>query len=103
MSIGSPGSTVGVEEHPASAEPVRSAATPHGKSPGRIALDRLRKDKVAMICVGIVLFFILIAILAPVLAKLEGQDISTFHTDLIDEYGFPTIGVTPDHWFGIEP
>ena len=50
MSIGSPDSTVGIEDHPASAEPVRTAATPHGKSPSRIAFDRLRKE-VAIIIV----------------------------------------------------
>jgi len=103
MSIGSPDSTVGVEEHPASAEPARTAATPHGKSPGRIAFDRLRKDRVAVICASVVLFFILIAVLAPLLTRLEGQDVHTFNTDLIDEYGYPTIGITGQHWFGIEP
>jgi ABC-type dipeptide/oligopeptide/nickel transport system permease subunit len=103
MSIGSPDSTVGVEEHPASAEPARTAATPHGKSPGRIAFDRLRKDRVAVICASVVLFFILIAVLAPLLARLEGQDVHTFNTDLIDEYGYPTIGINAQHWFGVEP
>ncbi|MFG1907805.1 ABC transporter permease [Kribbella sp. NPDC048928] len=103
MSIGSPDSTVGVEEHPASAEPARTAATPHGKSPGRIAFDRLRKDRVAVICASVVLFFILIAVLAPLLTRLEGQDVHTFNTDLIDEYGYPTIGITGQHWFGVEP
>ena len=66
-------------------------------------MDRLRKDKVAVICACIVLFFVLIAIFAPLLAKLEGQDITTFHPDLVDEFGFPTIGVTTEHWFGVEP
>jgi peptide/nickel transport system permease protein len=75
----------------------------HGKSPTRIAIDRLRKDRVAMICAVVVLFFILIAIFAPLLAKLEGGDISAFKPDLVDEYGFPTIGITSDHWFGVEP
>ncbi|ONI69913.1 peptide ABC transporter permease [Kribbella sp. ALI-6-A] len=103
MSIGSPDSTVGVEDHPASAEPVRDAGMAHGKSPTRIAMDRLRKDRVAMICAFVVLFFILIAIFAPLLAKLEGGDISSFKPDLVDEYGFPTIGITSDHWFGVEP
>jgi peptide/nickel transport system permease protein len=103
MSIGSPDSTVGVEDHPASAEPVRDAGMAHGKSPTRIAIDRLRKDRVAMICAVVVLFFILIAIFAPLLAKLEGGDISAFKPDLVDEYGFPTIGITSDHWFGVEP
>jgi peptide/nickel transport system permease protein len=75
----------------------------HGKSPTRIAMDRLRKDKLAMTCVAIVLFFILIAVFAPLLAKLEGQTFGDFHTDLVDEYGFPTAGPTAQHWFGVEP
>ena len=103
MSIGSPDSTVGIEDHPASAEPVRTAATPHGKSPSRIAFDRLRKDKLAVTCACIVLFFVLIAVFAPLLSKIEGQNYSTFHTDLIDEYGYPTITANIEHWFGIEP
>jgi peptide/nickel transport system permease protein len=73
------------------------------KSPTQIALARLRKDKVAMICLGIFLFFLAIAIFAPLLTKIEGQDTTTLHQDLLDEYGFPTIGATSDHWFGIEP
>jgi len=103
MSIGSPDSTVGVEDHPASAEPVRAATVAHGKSPTRIAMDRLRKDKVAIVCACIVVFFILIAICAPLLTKLEGSDISTFNADLVDEYGFPTILANAQHWFGVEP
>ena len=94
---------MGVQDHPASAEPIRPAAVAHGKSPTRIAMDRLRKDKIAVICAVVVLFFILVAVFAPLLAKLEGQDYSTFHPDLVDEFGFPTIGLTPDHWFGVEP
>jgi ABC-type dipeptide/oligopeptide/nickel transport system permease subunit len=103
MSIGSPDSTVGVEEHPASAEPDRAATVAHGKSPTRIAMDRLRKDKLAMVCVGVVLFFILIAVFAPLLSKLEGQDFSTFHTDLVDEFGYPISGPNAQHWLGVEP
>jgi peptide/nickel transport system permease protein len=73
------------------------------RSPTQIALARLRKDRVAMICLGIFLFFVLIAVFAPLLTKLEGQDTTTLHQDLLDEYGFPTISATSEHWFGIEP
>jgi peptide/nickel transport system permease protein len=66
-------------------------------------MDRLRQDRVAVVCASIVLFFILIAILAPVLTKLEGGDVGTFNPDLVDEFGFPTIGVNAQHWFGVEP
>jgi len=81
----------------------KAAVSTRGKSPTKIALDRLRKDKVAMVCLGIFVAFVLIALLAPLLAKLEGQDISTLHQDLIDDYGLPTTGPTSDHWFGVEP
>jgi ABC-type dipeptide/oligopeptide/nickel transport system permease subunit len=74
-----------------------------GKSPTAIAFERLRKDRVAVTCFCIFLFFVLVAVFAPLLAKLEGQDISTLHLDLIDEYGFPTIGPNSEHWFGVEP
>ena len=74
-----------------------------GKSPLAIALTRLRNDRVAMICLGIFLFFVFIAIFAPLLAKLEGQNATTFHHDLIDDYGFPTVGPNSQHWFGVDP
>ena len=93
---------VGVSEvPPRDGASVRSLAV--SKSPTRIALDRLRKDRIAVVCGAIFLFFLFVAIFAPLLAKLEGQDTTTLHLDLIDEYGFPTIGVTSEHWFGIEP
>ncbi|BFU43421.1 ABC transporter permease [Krasilnikovia sp. MM14-A1004] len=74
-----------------------------GKSPTGIALARLRKDRVAVICAGIFVLFILIAIFAPLLAQIEGQSPTEKHFDLIDQYGFPTIGPTSEHWFGVEP
>lgn len=92
--------------------PIDAMTTPTGgaikvetrrKSPTQIALARLRKDKLAMICLGIFVFFVLIAVFAPLLAKLEGQDPTTLHQDLLDQYGLPTISTSPDHWFGIEP
>jgi peptide/nickel transport system permease protein len=73
------------------------------KSPTRIALERLHQDRVAMACLGIFVFFVLVAIFAPLLAKLEGQNPTTNHFELTDRYGFPTIGPTREHWFGVEP
>src|SRR5690349_11635695 len=73
------------------------------KSPTKIALARLRQDSIAMTCLGIFIFFILVAIFAPLLAHLEGQNPTDLHQDLTDQYGFPTIGPTAEHWFGVEP
>jgi peptide/nickel transport system permease protein len=92
--------------HAVSEEAAQTAgerARTRGKSPTGIALSRLRKDKVAMVCAVIVVLFVLIAVFAPLLAKIEGQDPTTLHQDLVDEYGFPTIGPNSEHWFGVEP
>lgn len=87
---------------PTDAAPNKKIST-RGKSPTAIAFARLRGDRVAVVCFGIFLLFVLIAIFAPLLAKLEGQDISTLHQDLIDQYGFPTVSPNAEHWFGVEP
>jgi ABC-type dipeptide/oligopeptide/nickel transport system permease subunit len=73
------------------------------KSPSRIAFERLRKDRVAMISFSVVMFFVLIGVFAPLLSKLEGQSYTAFHQNLIDIYGFPTVGLSSHHWFGVEP
>lgn len=80
------------------------AAVATSKSPTRIALQRLRDDKVAMICFWIFVFFVLVAIFAPVLAGIEGQSPTERNFDLIDRRTtFPIIGTTAEHWFGVEP
>ncbi|HET7399515.1 MAG TPA: ABC transporter permease [Intrasporangium sp.] len=76
---------------------------PPGRSPSQIALGRLRRDKMAMACLGVVVFFILVAVLAPVLSAIEGQNYADFNTDLVDAYLLPVIGPTSSHWFGVEP
>lgn len=75
----------------------------HGRSPAQIASQRLRHDKVAVACFSIVVLFVLIAIFAPLLAKLEGQTPDALDQNLIGEDTMPTIGPTAQHWFGVEP
>ncbi|MDR7310879.1 peptide/nickel transport system permease protein [Nocardioides luteus] len=80
-----------------------------GRSPMRIAMDRLLSDKVAMICAGIVLLFVLIAIFAPLLCKLFGVEVRAGDpvTDT-DSFNYPVIG-PPNYGFtweaplGLEP
>ena len=70
-----------------------------GRSPTRIAVDRLRKDKIAMTCLVIVILFVLIALLAPVLTDVFGVKLRNGNpvTDL-DQFNFPNWG-PPDHGF----
>jgi ABC-type dipeptide/oligopeptide/nickel transport system permease subunit len=86
---------------PAAAAPSRIAT--RGKSPTAIAFARLRKDRLAVVCLSIFVFFLLVAVFAPLLAKLEGQNPTDLHQDLVDRYGFPTIAPNGEHWFGVEP
>ncbi|CAM5700539.1 ABC transporter permease OS=Streptomyces tendae OX=1932 GN=F3L20_06610 PE=3 SV=1 [Streptomyces tendae] len=54
-----------------------------------------------------VLLLIVIALLAPVIANLVGQDPEAHHEDLIDPlFGTPTGslgGISGEHWLGVEP
>ncbi|NGN93822.1 ABC transporter permease [Nocardioides sp. KC13] len=89
--------------------PEPSSSEVAGRSPMRIAMDRLRSDKVAMVCAGIVLVFVLIAIFAPLLCKLFGVEVRAGDpvTDT-DSFNYPVIG-PPNYGFtweaplGLEP
>ena len=78
-----------------------------GRSLGRIAWERLKRDKLALTGGAVVLFLVVVALLAPVITNLYGQDPDAFHEDLIDPlFGTPTGslgGVSGDHWLGVEP
>jgi ABC-type dipeptide/oligopeptide/nickel transport system permease subunit len=87
-----------------SSTPVAPPAAPvRSKSPTQIALERLRKDKVAIICAVVVLFFILLAIFANVITAVTHTDSEALNQDLIDINGFPTVNPSLEHPFGVEP
>lgn len=71
----------------------------HGRSPVRIAFDRLLHDKVAMVSAVIVLFFVLIALFAPLWVKVIGVELDAGDPgEDLDQFNFPLIG-PPDHAF----
>jgi peptide/nickel transport system permease protein len=78
-----------------------------GRSLGRIAWERLKRDKLALAGGAVVLFLVVVALLAPVITNLYGQDPDAYHEELIDPlFGTPTGslgGVSGDHWLGVEP
>lgn len=79
-----------------------------GRSPTQIALDRLRSDKIAVVCFFVVVLFFLIALFAPLLTKAFGVELGAGTPDDTDIFNFPVIG-PPDHGFtweaplGLEP
>jgi ABC-type dipeptide/oligopeptide/nickel transport system permease subunit len=84
-----------------------------GKSPLRIALGRLARDKIAVVCAVVVVFFIICAVFAGPICSLFGVSLDTpLATERIDglnnnlpkpEFGPPNGPFTMDHPFGVAP
>ncbi len=77
-----------------------------GRSLGRIAWNRLRKDKAAVAGGVVVVLLILAAILAGPLSSLSHNDPNTLHNKLIDPnfqvpYGGMG-GISGQHWLGVD-
>lgn len=102
------------EGHPHSDDP-KSDRSIEGKSPMRIALGRLARDKVAMVCAVIVLFFVLVAIFAPWINSVLGVSTDIVRgCDVLEcnaansgigypKTGPPFYGYDPEHPLGIAP
>ncbi|MFG2192724.1 ABC transporter permease [Streptomyces sp. NPDC048639] len=78
-----------------------------GRSLGRIAWNRLKRDKLALAGGAMVLLLILVAVFAPLITSVLGHDPNEHHEDLIDPlFGTPTGswgGISSEHLLGIEP
>ncbi|MDQ6874413.1 MAG: ABC transporter permease [Actinomycetota bacterium] len=79
-----------------------------GRSLGQIAWMRLKRDKVALASAGVVMFFVLVAIFAPLLTKIVGVDPTlpyggTYNPDNGVPYGVFHSGISLAHPFGVEP
>ncbi len=84
-----------------------------GKSPMRIALGRLARDKIAVVCAIVVLFFILCAVFAGPISSIFGVSLDTpLASERVDglnkglpkpEMGPPTGSFTMEHPMGVAP
>ncbi|WP_327065589.1 ABC transporter permease [Kitasatospora sp. NBC_01250] len=69
---------------------------------------RLRADRTALAGLAVAALLVLIAVAAPLISALEGQNPTTFHNELIDSAtgGVPIGpfgGASARHWLGVEP
>ncbi|MEU0054359.1 ABC transporter permease [Streptomyces sp. NPDC006309] len=69
---------------------------------------RLRAQRAALVAAAVVALLVLVALAAPLLTALEGQDPTTYHPSLIDSArgGVPLGsfgGAGAGHWLGVEP
>lgn len=79
-----------------------------GRSPSRLAWERLKRDRTAWISFAIVAVFIALAVLAPVFTWIKHTTPDAFHPETLDEMrGALPLGrwggVSGEHWFGVEP
>ncbi|WP_328479894.1 ABC transporter permease [Streptomyces sp. NBC_00377] len=86
------------------------AEAPVGRSPGQLMWLRFKRDRTGVISAYVVLFFFLIGVLAPLIAKLYGKNPYTVFADerpeLFDSAGVPVQpngGISGEFWFGLEP
>ena len=99
------------DEEPSTPETAKKIA---GKSPTRIALERLRKDPVAIVCGAITGFLVLAALLAPVITQnwpwgpistepnSPGTNLDPINGNL-PFFGPPLHGFIWEHPLGIDP
>ncbi|WP_369391673.1 ABC transporter permease [Streptomyces sp. CG1] len=97
------------EDSAASAKP----GTPKGtesRSPGRLAWTRFKRDRAGVISAFVVVFFFVVGIAAPLIAKVYGKDPYTTYgmniPGLFNQFNYPVKpngGISSDFWFGIEP
>jgi peptide/nickel transport system permease protein len=81
-----------------------------GRSPGQLMWLRFKRDRTGVISAYVVGFFFVVAILAPLIAKLYGKNPYTLYGQnepgLLNDFGYPIApngGVSGRFWFGIEP
>ncbi|NEY31459.1 ABC transporter permease subunit [Streptomyces sp. PRKS01-65] len=95
-----------------SAIPAKTTAAQgtESRSPGRLAWNRFKRDRTGVISAFVVIFFFVIGICAPLIAKLYGKDPYTTYgmniPGLLNEFNFPVKpngGIDGEYWFGIEP
>ncbi|QEC46709.1 ABC transporter permease [Baekduia soli] len=98
--------STGASETLLESEPIdaggESAAEIAARSPLELFWRRLRRDKVALVSLGIVLFMVFVAIFAPLIVKLFGfPDPNTQNENLLSDFGQPT-GPSGAHPFGVD-
>ncbi|CAN5191748.1 ABC transporter permease [soil metagenome] len=80
-----------------------SAATPiRGRGPWQLAYERLRRDRAAIFCASTILFAVVVAIVAPLIAQLTGHSpTEQFSATGLSPTGIP---VGPGHafWLGTD-
>ncbi|MBF9066475.1 ABC transporter permease [Streptacidiphilus fuscans] len=81
---------------------------PRVESAGVLVWRRLRSSRAAMAGLVVLALLVVVAVAAPLLSSIEGQDPTTYHDGLLNSAlgGVPTGslgGIDSAHWLGVEP
>jgi peptide/nickel transport system permease protein len=78
-----------------------------GRTPWQITRSRLLRDKVTLLAMGVAVFFVILAAIAPLLTTWKLINPNTPHTNLVGGLGSLPLGilggVSSTHWMGVEP
>ncbi|MFC4017234.1 ABC transporter permease [Micromonospora sp. GCM10011542] len=77
-----------------------------GRSPGQLAWVRLRRDRTAVVSGAMLVFFVVVALAAPLIQWAYGMSPREQFQGALDGFGMPlgyAGGVSGEHWFGLEP
>ncbi|MEW2472881.1 ABC transporter permease [Micromonospora gifhornensis] len=77
-----------------------------GRSPGRLAWMRLRRDRTALVSAAVLALFVLVALAAPLIEAAYGIGPHDQFQSRLDGFGMPlghAGGVSGEHFFGLEP
>jgi ABC-type dipeptide/oligopeptide/nickel transport system permease subunit len=92
---------------PMSVEPDAGPGSPvhrkiQGRSPWRLAWERLRRDKLAMTSLAVIVLLVLFAVGAPVVAAVTGHPVDEQYRDTgLTEDGVP-VGPSSTFWLGTD-
>ncbi|MEU9379161.1 ABC transporter permease [Streptomyces sp. NPDC048255] len=94
-------------DRPGRPVPAPGAAAP-GAGTARRVRQRLRRRPAALAAAAVLALLVVLALAAPLISQLTGQDPAAYHDDLVDSArgGVPIGslgGISADHWLGVEP
>ncbi|MEU5942065.1 ABC transporter permease [Micromonospora sp. NPDC047548] len=91
---------------PADVPPSRQRREIVGRSPNQLAWLRLKRDRTALVSSVVLAVAALVALAAPLIARLTGIDPTDKFVDRLNDFGMPVGyagGIGGDHLLGLEP